>query len=359
MNADIATSLVLSPNCVLSGVLGVMDMMTTANYVAQRLPESDRRFRPALVSAGGGAVQGSNGLFLPAKSDLPDPASVDIAIVPSGPPAIFGAARMRDALAAQQPLIEWLCAVHAAGGMLASCCTGSFLLAATGLLDGRLATTHWRSEDSFRVLFPAVELRIDSLLIEEEGIVCGGGAQSFSSTVLWLIRRYQGDAVANATAKLMLSEGHVSGQNAFRQWIPQQDHGDAAIARAQNWLEENFTQAFDLETFAAQMLLTPRTLMRRFKQATGMAPLQYQQRLRVESAKQKLESSHAAVNQIVWQIGYEDVSSFQRLFKRETGLTMVEYRQRFGGKRSHIPHGKAPERAPGTTPPDRQKLKIP
>lgn len=340
MNADIATCLVLSPQCALSGALGVMDMLTTANYVAQRLPEADGRFRPELVSAGGGAVQGSSGLFLTAKSDLPDPKSVDIAIVPSGPIAVLGPARMRDALAAQAPLIEWLRAVHDAGGMLASCCTGSFLIAATGLLDGRLATTHWRSEDSFRALFPAVELRIDSLLTQEERIICGGGAQSFSSAVLWLIRHYQGDAVASNTAKLMLAEGHVSGQNAFRQWMPPQDHGDDTIARAQHWLEEHFTQAFDLDAFAARMLLTPRTLMRRFKLATGMAPLQYQQRLRVETAKQKLESSHAAVNQIVWQTGYEDVSSFQRLFKRETGLTMVEYRQRFGGKRSQLPAAK-------------------
>lgn len=333
MNADIATSLVLSPQCVLSGVLGVMDMLTTSNYVAQQYAGDIARFRPALVSAGGVAVQGSNGLFLSAKTDLPDPETVDIAIVPSGPPAIFGPARMRDSLAAQEPLIQWLRDVHEAGGILSSCCTGSFLLAATGLLDGKLATTHWRSENSFRALFPKVELRIDSLLVEEERIVCGGGAQSFSSTVLWLVRHLQGEAVASATAKLMLAEGHTSGQNAYRQWIPQKDHGDEVITRGQRWLEENYREAFELDALADRLHLTPRTLMRRFKQATGMAPLQYQQRLRVEIAKEQLEGSHTAVNQIVWHIGYEDVSSFQRLFKRETGLTMAEYRQKFGGRR--------------------------
>jgi transcriptional regulator GlxA family with amidase domain len=333
MNADIATAIVMSPHCVLSGVMGVLDVLTTANYVAQQLPEVSARFRPVLVSDGGGAVQGSNGLCLAAKNDLPDPATVALAIVPSGPPAIYGAVRMRQALAGQTRLIEWLRAVHAAGGTLASCCTGSFQLAATGLLDGRLATTHWRAEAAFRALFPQVELRIDSLLLEEERVITGGGAQSFSTTVLRLIRQHLGDEVASGTARLMLAEGRTSGQNAFRQWLPPLDHGDAAIARAQEWLETNYREAFDLESFAARLHLTPRTLMRRFKQATGLAPLQYQQRLRVEAAKAQLEATHEPANRIVWQTGYEDVSSFQRLFKRETGLTMAEYRQRFGGRR--------------------------
>lgn len=333
MKADIATALVLSPHCVLSGVLGVMDMLTTANYVAQQFPGVETRFRPWLVSADGGPVQGSNGLVMPAKTGLPDPETVDIAIVPSGPPAIYGTSRMRQTLELQQDLVDWLRAVHAAGGTLASCCTGSFLLAATGLLDQRLATTHWRAEQTFRALFPQVELRIDSLLADGDRIVCGGGAQSFSSTVLWLVRQWQGEAVAGNTAKLMLADGRTEGQNAYRQWLPLRDHGDDAIARGQLWLEENYREVFDLAAFAERLHLTPRTLMRRFKLATGMAPLQYQQRLRVEAAKAALESSQQAVNQVVWQVGYEDASSFQRLFKRETGLTMVEYRQRFGGRR--------------------------
>lgn len=336
MNADIATCIVMSPQCVLSGVMGVLDVLTSANYVAQHMPQVSTRFRPVLVSDGGGAVQGSNGLNLAARCDLPDPKTVDIAIVPSGPPAIFGTARMREALAGQARLVQWLREVHAAGGVLASCCTGSLLLAATGLLDGKLATTHWRAEAVFRELYPQVELRIDSLLLEEGRVITGGGAQSFSTTILWLIRQFQGEAVATATAKLMLAEGHTSGQNAFRQWLPRLDHHDEPIARAQAWLEAHYREPFDLDAFAARVHLTPRTLMRRFKQSTGLAPLQYQQKLRVEAAKEQLESTRLAVNQVVWQVGYEDVSSFQRLFKRETGLTMVEYRQRFGGHRFHV-----------------------
>lgn len=310
-----------------------MDMLTTANYVAQRLPGVTRRFRPVLVSADGAAVQGTSGLFLSPRSGLPHPDSVDIAIVASGPPAILSPRQMRDAIGGQQCVVSWLRDVHAAGGQLASCCTGSFLIAATGLLDGKLATTHWRAEPAFQALYPLVELRIDSLRVEEERIVTGGGAHTFSTTILGLIRHCLGEEVATGTAKLLLAEGHASGQNAFRQWVMPHEHGDAVIARGQQWLEDHFTQPFDLESFAGQLHLAPRTLMRRFKQATGMAPLQYQQRLRVEAAKAALESTHTAVNQVVWQVGYEDVSSFQRLFKRETGLTMVEYRQRFGGKR--------------------------
>lgn len=339
MNADIANvervrpvnvALALTPLCVLSGVLGVMDMLSTANYVARKFPGVSTRFQPTLVSVDGGPVQGVNGVWLPAQAALPDPATVVIAFVPSGPPANFGAVRMRQALAAQQPLVDWLRAVHEAGGMLVSCCTGSFLLAATGLLDGRLATTHWRGEEAFRALFPRVELRIDSLLVEGERLMCGGGAQSFSSTVLRLISQLQGEAVAAQTARLMLADGHTSGQNAYRLWVPQRDHGDETIAQGQQWLESHCREAFDLEGFAAQLRLTPRTLMRRFRQATGMTPLQYQQRLRIEAAKTQLEASRVSVNQVVWQTGYEDASSFQRLFKRETGLTMAEYRQRFG-----------------------------
>lgn len=333
MNADIATAIVMGPQCVLSGVLGVMDLLTTANYVAQRTPGAPAaRFRPVLVADGGGPVQGSNGLFLAAKSDLPDPEAVDIAIVASGPPAVYSAPRMAAALADQPRLPGWLHAVHDAGGTLASCCTGSFLIAASGLLDGEVATTHWRAEPAFRALFPKVELRIDRLLVEHERLLTGGGAQSYATTILALVRRHLGEAVATGTAKLMLAEGHTEGQSAFRQWVPPREHGDAVIARAQDWLETHYTEAFDLDRFADAFHLTPRTLMRRFKQATGLPPLQYLQCVRVEAAKTLLETTGAHVNQVVWQVGYEDVSSFQRLFKRETGLTMVEYRQRFGGR---------------------------
>jgi transcriptional regulator GlxA family with amidase domain len=344
MNADIANSefkaeaplrvaLALSPQCVLSGVLGVMDMLSTANYVARKFPGVETRFQTTLVSADGEPVVGMTGVCMPAQSALPDPRTVAIAFVPSGPPANFGVARMRQVLAAQQPLITWLRAVHEAGGLLASCCTGSLLLAATGLLDGKLATTHWRAEEAFRALFPRVELRIDSLLVENERLLCGGGAQSFSSTVLRLITQLQGEAVAAQTARLMLADAHTSGQNAYRLWVPRHDHGDAAIEQGQQWLESHYREAFDLEGFAERLRLTPRTLMRRFRLATGLTPLQYQQRLRIEAAKTELEASRASVNQIVWQTGYEDASSFQRLFKRETGLTMAEYRQRFGRRR--------------------------
>jgi transcriptional regulator GlxA family with amidase domain len=336
MKADIDISIVLTPFSVLSNAMGVMDMLTTANYVAQRLPGVSRRFRPVLVSVGGVSIQGSNGIVFSVKNDLPDPKAVNIAIVPSGPPPIWRSQHIAAALAEQTVLTSWLGAVHQAGGTVASCCTGSFLLAAADLLNNRLATTHWRAEHAFRTLFPKVELRIDNLLLEEERILTGGGAQSFSSLVLRLIEKEMGEAVATATAKLMLTNGHTSGQSAYRQWLPHLDHGDAVITRAQSWLQEHYTEAFDLDTFASHMMLTPRTLMRRFKHATGMAPLQYQQRLRIEQAKTQLESSPGALNQIVWQIGYEDVSSFQRLFKRETGLSMLEYRQRFGNKRYEL-----------------------
>lgn len=336
MKADIAISVVLSPQCVLSGVLGVVDMLTTANFVAQRLPPETPRFRPTLVSAGGVAMQGTSGLFLQPKSGLPDPESVDVAIVASGPPPVLSPAGMLAALAEQQELQQWLRDVHAAGGTVASCCTGSFLLAAAGLLDGRLATTHWFGEDLFRQLFPQVELRIDSLLVREERILTGGGAKSSSTLMLALIDQFMGSTAASTTGRLMLANGETAGQTAYRMWIPRVDHGDEAIARAQTWLEQHYTEPFDLDSFAARATLTPRTLMRRFKSATGMAPLQYQQRVRIAVAKERLEASHLPVNRIVWDVGYEDVSSFQRLFKRETGLTMVEYRQRFGGKRYEI-----------------------
>ncbi len=333
MKANIDIAIVLSPGCALSGVMGVVDMLSTANYVAQRTPGVSRQFRPRLVAAGGGAVQGFSGFSLWAQEALPGPAELDAVVVASGPTSVLGPARMQAALAEQGELLAWLRAAYTQGLLLASCCTGSLLLAAAGLLDGRMATTHWRAERSFRQLFPQVELRLDSLLIVDDRLISGGGAQAFSSVVLHLIERYLGEAVAATTAKLMLAEGQQEGQLAFRQWLPQQDHGDALVGAAQAWLEQHYREAFELEGFAARFNLTPRTLMRRFKQATGLAPLQYQQRLRVEAAKQALETSATPINRVVWQIGYEDLSSFQRLFKRETGLGMAEYRQRFGGRR--------------------------
>lgn len=228
-------------------------------------------------------------------------------------------------------VVAWLLQMHASGVLVCSTCSGALLLAETGLLDDAEATTHWAYEAAFRRHFPHITLRLEKLLVQagpREEIIMSGASGSWHDLALYLIAHNVSLAAAQFIARFLLLEWHVDGQKAYSVFHPVLDHGDAVIAAAQDWLEHHLSAPNPVETMTEQSGLAARTFNRRFAQATGLAPIQYVQKLRIEAAKRRLERSSASIEQIAWQVGYEDPAFFRRLFKRVTDISPSAYRRK-------------------------------
>lgn len=229
-------------------------------------------------------------------------------------------------------LVAWMRQMHERGALLCSACTGLVVLAQTGLLDGRQATTHWTFAPSFERRFPRVKLCLEEVLVtagEREELVMAGGAASWQDLALYLIGRFVSPAAAQAIAKYELIERHAEGQTPYLPFSPRTQHGDSLIAGFQHWLRTNFSVASPVSEMTRQSGLSPRAFERRFKRATGYSPIDYVQRCRIEQAKRRLEQTQAPIDQISWDVGYEDAAAFRRLFKRIVRVTPGAYRRKF------------------------------
>jgi transcriptional regulator GlxA family with amidase domain len=238
--------------------------------------------------------------------------------------AVLGG-RWRDA-------VPWLRARHADGAIIASVCTGSLMLAEAGLLDGLEATSHWSAVTHFRTSYPQVDLRPERILTASGAghrIVTSGGSAAWTDLALYLVARFCGEEEARRIAKIFLFGDRSAGQAPFAAMARPRQHDDAAIAAAQGWIAGNYTVREPVEAMARRAGLAARTFARRFRAATGYAPLDYVQTLRIEEAKQLLETCETAIDAVAAEVGYEDPASFRRLFKRRTGITPHDYRRRF------------------------------
>ncbi len=226
----------------------------------------------------------------------------------------------------------WLRERHAAGAMICSVCTGTVMLAEAGLLDGHTVTTHWAIVDLMRRHYPEVELAPQRILTPSgEGgrIVTGGGSSAWADLALHLVARFSSGSEAVRAAKIFLLGDHSEGQLPFAGARRPQRHDDAVIADVQTWLADNYYGENPVALMTARSGLSTRTFTRRFRAATGYAPIDYVQTLRIEEAKQLLETGKSPVDAIAFDVGYEDPNSFRRLFKRMVGVTPARYRQRF------------------------------
>lgn len=228
--------------------------------------------------------------------------------------------------------VDWMKRMHDNGAILCSACTGVLVLAETGLLDGRQATMHWAFAPVFRKHFPEVELCLNEVLVttgERNEFVMSGGTTSWQDLVLYLIGRFVHPTTAHAMAKFLLLERHSEGQAPYLPFSPETRHGDSLILGLQQWLKANFSVASPVAIMAHQSNLSLRTFERRFKQATGHSPIAYVQYLRVEEAKRRLERTDKPIDQVSWEVGYEDAAAFRRLFKRVARVTPGAYRRKF------------------------------
>lgn len=219
--------------------------------------------------------------------------------------------------------------LHSQGCCLASICSGAFVLAETGLLDGKTATTHWGMAPMFRKTFPKVHLETRNLIAEHDNILCSGGTTAGADLSLHLIRKFCGEVEANRCARVLLLDPNRSTQSPYEQLNIPFEHGDLEVTEVQQWITVNYQSEVTVQKLANIGRMSRRTFERRFKQATGYSPLRYLQRVRVESAKRLLETTNKTFEEITCRVGYGDTSSFRRIFQKELGLPPSVYREKF------------------------------
>ncbi|MCT8948650.1 GlxA family transcriptional regulator [Pseudomonas iridis] len=242
------------------------------------------------------------------------------------PPSIggFSASQMPVALA------PWLREQHARGATLGGVCVGSLMLAESGLLDGRSATTHWTSTKAFAERYPKIKLKADTPIVDDGDLITTAGLMAWSELGLRLVDRLLGPGIATATARFLVVEHSDSASECGSNFAPILSHGDAAILKVQHWLQGTGATDVSLTAMAERAGLEERTFLRRFRAATGLKPTEYCQHLRVGKARELLEFTNDTIDHIAWTVGYQDPGAFRAIFKKITGLAPSEYRGRFG-----------------------------
>jgi transcriptional regulator GlxA family with amidase domain len=225
--------------------------------------------------------------------------------------------------------IDWVIHQYKNGAEVASLCTGAFILAQAGILNGKQCSTHWDSAEIFTTMFPKVNLTIEKIITDEHGVYTTGGAISSLNLVLYLIEKYYNRETAIYCAKLFAIDLDRSSQSAFIIFTGQKNHNDEQIRSAQLFIEKNVGEKIIVEDLSNRFLIDRRTFDRRFKKATGNSPLEYMQRVKIETAKKLLETSRKTVNEVMYEIGYADVKAFREVFKKITGLSPIEYRAKY------------------------------
>ena len=226
-------------------------------------------------------------------------------------------------------LINWIEQQYKNGAEVASICTGAFLLAASGLLDGGTCSTNWAVADSFRTMFPAVNLQIDKLITDQKGIYTNGGAFSFLNLIIYLVEKYYGRQTAIYCSKVFQIEMDRQSQSPFIIFKGQKSHGDEVIEQAQAYIESHWDEKISMEHLSAKYAVGRRNFDRRFIKATGNTPVEYLQRVKIEAAKKSFETTRKTVNEVMYDVGYSDAKAFREVFRKITGLSPLQYRSRY------------------------------
>jgi len=223
----------------------------------------------------------------------------------------------------------WLRTYHGQGAVICSACAGAFILARTGILQGRSVTTHWALEDRFRQMHPDIDLDVQKILINDGDVMTAAGLMSWVDLGLELVARFMSPVIMRQLGKNMIVDTGLREQRYYQSFSPKLDHGDEAILKAQHYVQQHFNSPLSASDMAAKSILTERTFLRRFVKATGFKPIQYLQRLRIQKACTLLESTGDTVEMIALKVGYEDTSAFRKTFMKIMGLTPREFKNRF------------------------------
>lgn len=265
----------------------------------------------------------NGGLYTITTNLLEDIKKTDLIIIP----AMYG--DLREAIELNKDFIPWVIKHYELGAEVASLCLGAFLLASTGLLNEKKCATHWLAANEFRRMFPAVDLVEDKIITDENGIYSSGGAYSSLNLILYLIEKYAGREAAVFCSKAFQIDIQRDSQSPFMIFTGQKVHEDEPIKKAQEFIETNFQDKITVDQLASMLALSRRNLERRFKKATANTVTEYIQRVKIEAAKLSLESSRENVNEVMYKVGYQDPKAFRVTFKRITGLSPMQYRNRY------------------------------
>jgi transcriptional regulator GlxA family with amidase domain len=323
-------SLVALPDAVISTLAGIFDVMNGAAFTspdAMTSPNARSPFRVEVVGQARGPLRLASGVSFDVQRAIRDVDRTDIVIVPSVLLSPVGWRKGR-----YPELVRWLTRMHERGALLCSACSGIFLLGETQLFDGRDATVHFAYSRAFAELYPRVAVHPERVLViagKREELISSGASSTWHDLVLYLIARHAGATVAQEVARMFALQWHHDGLQPFIVFEGKRDHGDGEIEAAQQWLGKHFAVASPIEEVVKRSKLAARTFKRRFVRATGITPIAYVQRLRIEDAKRRLERTDVPVDEISWRVGYEDPAFFRRLFKRVTGMAPGAYRKRF------------------------------
>jgi len=269
-------------------------------------------------------VKLNGGLFsVHTDKQLKDVKKTDLVFIP----ALFG--DMTTAISKNKAMIPWITNQYEKGAEIASLCVGAFLLASTGLLNGKKCSTHWGFQNEFREMFPEVEVIDGSIITEEHRIYSSGGANSYWNLLLHLIEKYTDRETAILASKYFAIDIDRESQTAFAMFKGQKNHKDLAVIKAQEYIEKNIHEKITLDELAEITSLGRRSFERRFKQATNNSVLAYIHRVKIEAAKRSFESSRKNINEVMFDVGYTDTKAFRTIFKKITGLTPVEYRNKY------------------------------
>lgn len=254
---------------------------------------------------------------------LADVSQADLIIIP----AVDG--DLTHAMAINQAFIPWLKTQYEGGSEIASLCMGAFLLASTGLLSGKKCATHWLAANEFRRMFPDVNLIPEQIITDQSGLYSSGGAYSYLNLVLYLIEKYAGREMAILCAKVFAIEFDRESQSPFTIFERQKEHEDEPVKKAQAFIEANFQDRISVDQLASEFALGRRNLERRFKKATANTVNEYIQRVKIEAAKKDFETSRKTINEVMYDVGYSDNKAFRVVFKKITGLSPIDYRNRY------------------------------
>lgn len=324
-NTGCRIALVALPDVAISTLAGIYEVMSAP--ISMETDAAHPTFSIEIVGEAAGPLQLAGGLPVMVQNAIDNIDACDIVIVPSVWLTPVGWQTGR-----YPAVVAWIRQVHARGAVLCSACSGIFLLAESGLFDRRNATVHFGYARQFAALFPDVSIEPERALVisgDNEELVSSGASTSWHDLVLYLVARYAGATEAQALARMFALQWHQEGLASYISFEGRTDHGDAEIRHAQEWLGTHFSVAHPVDEMIGRSRLAERTFKRRFTAATGLAPIEYVQRLRIEDAKRRLERTAASVEEIGWKVGYESDAFFRRLFKRVTGMSPNAYRKKF------------------------------
>lgn len=313
-------TLLLAEHSSLASAALALEVLDAANRFAQ---PAAAPFTLIVASLDGQPVANALGRAMPVDMSLEAVTQTDLVLIPG---FLFS---LRDALPAFGRYRGWLRRQHDQGAVIASMCTATFMLAEAGLLDGVEATTHWAFADLLRRRYPAARVDERRILCEDGRVISSAGASAAMDLLLHLIRRFASRELAQQCSRYLLIDNVRSEQSVYISWSMPRSHGDEAVLRVQDWMESNFAKPCNIDELAERFGFGVRNFKRRFKEATDHTPLAYLQALRLEKAKELLESTRQSFETITSRVGYEDSNSFRRLFCQRVGISPAAFRKRF------------------------------